>query len=94
MNVSSTEGVPVSIMEALAAGIPVIATNVGGTGEIVDSNVGELINVKTSADDLLNILRKYYADRDKLQKLRSNAVLRWNNLCNSDKNYSNFISQI
>ena len=81
-------------MEALAAGIPVIATNVGGTGEIVDSNVGELINVKTSADDLLNILRKYYADRDKLQKLRSNAVLRWNNLCNSDKNYSNFISQI
>ncbi|MBQ1851540.1 MAG: glycosyltransferase [Paludibacteraceae bacterium] len=94
INVSSTEGVPVSIMEALAAGIPVIATNVGGTGEIVDSNVGELINVKTSADDLLNILRKYYADRDKLQKLRSNAVLRWNNLCNSDKNYSNFISQI
>lgn len=94
INVSTTEGVPVSIMEALAAGIPVIATNVGGTGEIVDSNVGELINVNTSADDLLNILRKYYADRDKLQKLRSNAVLRWNNLCNSDKNYSKFISQI
>ncbi|MBQ4033784.1 MAG: glycosyltransferase, partial [Paludibacteraceae bacterium] len=35
LNVSTTEGVPVSIMEALAAGIPVIATNVGGTSEIV-----------------------------------------------------------
>lgn len=94
INVSTTEGVPVSIMEALAAGIPVIATNVGGTGEIVDSNVGELIDVKTSPEELLNILRKYYVNKNNLQKLRGNAVLRWNNLCNSDKNYSKFISQI
>ena len=94
INVSTTEGVPVSIMEALAAGIPVIATNVGGTGEIVDSNVGELIDVKTSPEELLNILQKYYVNKSNLQKLRGNAVLRWNNLCNSDKNYSKFISQI
>ena len=94
INVSTTEGVPVSIMEALAAGIPIIATNVGGTGEIVDSNVGELIDVKTSPEELLNILQKYYVNKNNLQKLRGNAVLRWNNLCNSDKNYSKFISQI
>lgn len=94
LNVSTTEGVPVSIMEALAAGIPVIATNVGGTGEIVDSNVGELIDVNTSPDDLLNIMRKYYVNKDNSKKLRSNAFLRWNNLCNSNKNYSRFISQI
>ncbi len=36
VNTSSSEGVPFSIMEAFAAGIPVMATNVGGTGEIVD----------------------------------------------------------
>lgn len=94
INISSTEGVPVSIMEALSAGIPVIATNVGGTGEIVDSNVGELIDVKTSPEELLNILQKYYVNNSNLQKLRGNAVLRWNNLCNSDKNYCKFISQI
>ena len=36
VNVSASEGVPVSIMEAQSYGIPVIATAVGGTGEIVN----------------------------------------------------------
>ncbi|MBZ0300460.1 MAG: glycosyltransferase, partial [Anaerolineae bacterium] len=35
INVSRSEGVPVSIMEAQSCGIPVIATDVGGTHEIV-----------------------------------------------------------
>lgn len=35
LNVSEREGLPVSIMEALSFGIPVIATDVGGTKEIV-----------------------------------------------------------
>lgn len=45
VNVSSSEGVPVSIMEAMSFGIPVVATDVGGTGEIVrhDLGSGELI---------------------------------------------------
>ncbi|MCQ2451094.1 MAG: glycosyltransferase [Clostridia bacterium] len=36
INVSTTEGLPVSIMEAVSFGIPVIATDVGGTGEIAE----------------------------------------------------------
>lgn len=35
VNVSSTEGLPVSIMEAMSAGVPVVATDVGGVSEIV-----------------------------------------------------------
>lgn len=35
LNVSSSEGVPVSVMEAMACGIPVIATDVGGTSELL-----------------------------------------------------------
>ncbi|MGP4079197.1 glycosyltransferase [Pseudalkalibacillus sp. R45] len=34
INVSSMEGIPVSIMEAISFGIPVIATEVGGTNEV------------------------------------------------------------
>ncbi len=33
---SFVEGVPVSAMEAMAVGVPVVATNVGGTSELVD----------------------------------------------------------
>lgn len=40
---SETEGLPVSVQEALAHAIPVVATDVGGVGEAVDSEVGCLL---------------------------------------------------
>lgn len=43
INVSSVEGLPISIMEATSMGIPAVATNVGGTSEIVDERTGILI---------------------------------------------------
>jgi glycosyltransferase involved in cell wall biosynthesis len=45
INSSRSEGVPVSIMEALSVGIPIIATDAGGTKEIVDVNVGQLLKI-------------------------------------------------
>lgn len=40
ISLSSTEGLPVSIMEAMSYGIPVIATDVGGTRELVGVELG------------------------------------------------------
>ena len=36
VHVSFTEGVPKVLVEALAAGLPIVATNVGGVGSILD----------------------------------------------------------
>src|SRR5262249_4290041 len=33
---SFVEGIPVSAMEAMAVGVPVIATNIAGTSELID----------------------------------------------------------
>jgi colanic acid/amylovoran biosynthesis glycosyltransferase len=52
INVSETEGIPVSIMEAMSAGIPVMATNVGGSSEIVNNENGLLLNPEISAEEL------------------------------------------
>ena len=43
VNLSSSEGLPVSMMEVASLGIPIIATGVGGVGEIVSSDNGHLL---------------------------------------------------
>ncbi|MEI9852620.1 MAG: glycosyltransferase [Sphingomonas sp.] len=48
LNVSESEGVPVSIMEAMAAGIPALATDVGGTRELVTPDAGRLVPADVS----------------------------------------------
>lgn len=88
VNVSSTEGLPVSIMEAISLGIPVLATNVGGTNEIVKDNVtGKLISAEISADDLKDSIESVLSGSINHEKVRNF----WSASFNSNKNYLDFI---
>ncbi len=93
INVSSSEGIPVSIMEALASGIPVMATNVGGTSEIVDETVGMLINKDITAAYLANKISSMIKSADWVS-LRHNSVERWCQMYDSGKNYRLFADTI
>lgn len=42
-NSSISEGISLTILEAMAAGLPIVATRVGGTPEIVDASCGRLV---------------------------------------------------
>jgi glycosyltransferase involved in cell wall biosynthesis len=37
------EGIPVSLMEAMVAGVPVVATDCGGTAELIGNGAGYLV---------------------------------------------------
>ena len=52
--VSETEGLPVVIMEAFSASIPVIATNVGGVSELVNDKNGILLNANPKITEIAN----------------------------------------
>lgn len=58
---SYTEGLPVVVLEALAAGVPVVATAVGGTPEIVEDGINGYLVPPGDADLLaqrmLDVLR-------------------------------------
>lgn len=57
LNVSESEGLPISIMEAASFGIPIVATDVGGTKEIVNNGKnGYLIDKDFKNEDLTNLL--------------------------------------
>ena len=49
VNCSTSEGVSLTILEAMAAGLAVVATRVGGTPEVVDDTCGRLIPARDSA---------------------------------------------
>ncbi len=51
------EGIPVSLMEAMSFGIPVIATDCGATKELVDGKSGVLIN-QNDANSILTAIIK------------------------------------
>ena len=60
VNVSTNEGVPVSIMEALSFDIPVVATDVGGNSEIVTEQSGVLISANPNADEVASAIIEAY----------------------------------
>ena len=47
-NSSISEGVSLTILEAMAAGLPIVATEVGGTPEIVDASCGRLVPARSA----------------------------------------------
>ncbi|MDP8591013.1 glycosyltransferase, partial [Enterococcus lactis] len=79
INVSTSEGIPVSIMEALSFGVPVIATNVGGTSEIIsDGYNGYLLESDFSTDKLANLLCEVKEmEEHKYNTLRCNSRKIW-----------------
>ena len=95
INVSTTEGVPVSIMEAMSFGTPVIATNVGGNGEIVNSSNGILLSANPSEEEVKNaILNMFERKENVISAYRENAFQTWRDEYNSEKNYSDFCASL
>ena len=58
INLSTNEGVPVSIMEAISFNIPIVATDVGATSEIVNDLTGRLVSANPSTTDVAKAIIK------------------------------------
>ncbi len=95
INVSISEGVPVSIMEAFALGIPAIATDVGATKELVSPETGILLGNNPTAKEVMDSILLFVnaSDEQKLDWSR-NAKNCWMENYNADINYPLFITEI
>ena len=93
INVSSSEGLPVSIMEAQSFGIVSFATDVGGTSEIVDeSRTGFLIRKDFSKGELAKKIFDYYKmTKEEKKAIYDNCIKNYHDFFDAKINYTNLL---
>ena len=62
--ISNYEGLPISIIEAMRAGLPVIASDVGGNNELVEDGINGYLISRGDREGLVQAIEKMLKDRD------------------------------
>jgi len=94
LNVSESEGIPVSVMEAQSCAIPVAATDSGGITEIVDDENGLILKHDLKHDELAEIMYDIYTNKNMWLKKASLSRDFWAKNYSAEKNYSNFAQDL
>jgi glycosyltransferase involved in cell wall biosynthesis len=72
---SNKEGMPVSIMEAVAMGIPVITFNSRGCNDIIQNDFnGKLLNINSDYKEIAQSIVDLYSNPHQLKKFKENAL--------------------
>jgi len=94
INVSSSEGQPVSIKEAISCGIPVIATDVGGNSEIVTNKNGILLRSDPTAEEISTAVLYLMENPEETAGKRKASRALWAQLYDSNVIYPAFIEEL
>lgn len=93
-NVSESEGIPVSIMEAQSFGVPVVATAVGGVPEIVDAGNGVLLDVAAQPAEIADALERVCGKAGMDARLREGSRATWRARYDAAANYTRFARRL
>jgi glycosyltransferase involved in cell wall biosynthesis len=85
VNPSYSEGLPTSVMEAASIGLPIIATDVGGTGEIIADYKTGILTKAANTSQLEQKLRQLLTNTELRKELGANARISVEQKFNWDK---------
>lgn len=95
INLSSSEGIPVSMMEAISFGIPIFANNVGGISEIVTEATGCLVEEGLELDSLVRVFEVWLnSGKSRDMKFRNGVREFWKANFDADKNHFSFAEKL
>ena len=88
---STREGLPLSLLEAMAYGVPVVATDVGGVGELLAGEAGVLVPSREPAH-LAAALASLAADPARAKRLGGNGEARVRASYNVDRMVDRYVA--
>ena len=93
---SESEGLPVSIQEAASAGVPIIATDVGGVGELVGDDNGVLLKADATRAVVVEALERVLLNDDFSERLSKRAAShrRWAGGFDAEVNHTRFAKSL
>ncbi|MCK6584639.1 MAG: glycosyltransferase [Anaerolineales bacterium] len=94
LNVSSTEGTSVAMMEAVSCGIPVLATAVGGNVEVVREKNGLLLSTNSAPDEIADALLSVCDHREAWLMKRQGSHEVWQERYNETTNFEAFAQKL
>lgn len=94
ISLSEAEGIPVSMMEAISFGIPILSTDVGGCKEIVNEKTGVLIPLETSMEEVAEIITEFKNSSKNTIEFRKGVREFWEEYFDADKNYGKLFEEI
>lgn len=94
LNVSSTEGTSVAMMEAISCGIPVLATAVGGNVEVVREKNGFLLSENPTPDEIADALLMVCDKREEWLEKRQGSREVWLERYNETTNFEAFAQKL
>lgn len=73
INTTNFDNMPVSVIEAMALGIPVISTNVGGMPFLIENEEDGILVNPNHSGEFVNAVKKLISDSEKIHKITLNA---------------------
>ncbi|MCU5788073.1 glycosyltransferase [Alloalcanivorax marinus] len=95
INSSASEGMPVSIMEAMSFGVPVIAPDVGSVAGLVSDERGRLLSAEPGPEEIAEAIRQcVLAPEKSRENMARSASEHIERHFNADVNYPRFIAAV
>lgn len=91
LHFSELEGIPVSIMECMSLGIPVMACDAGGVKEILNNNNGWLLPIDLNILETARTIENIAENKELIQEKKQKARDTWEKEYNAAVNFPKFI---
>lgn len=93
INLSETEGLPVTLIEAMSFGIPLLANRVGSCHEFFEEEVGFLVDKEAPVTEIAALVKELVVDK---KKLPSASMVResWERRFSAETNYKTYADEL